>query len=114
MAFASHVSSCFWVQRLPSRRLAAKTFLFHVTCMPRKQVGGYLVGGGPQQGVLLLGSKAAQHVADVVGAEHGGDPQAGGQQASQGALARAAGARQQHRHTAALFLDAAGQYTEEV
>ena len=82
--------------------------------MPVQQVGRYLIGGGPQQRVLLLRRKAAQHVADVVGAEHGGDPKAGRQQARQGALACAAGARQQHRHTAALLLDAAGQCTEEV
>ena len=79
----------------------------YATCMPVQQVGSYLVGGGPQQGVLLLRRKAAQHVADVVGAEHGGDPQAGGQQARQGALARATSARQEHCHTAALLLDAA-------
>ena len=68
----------------------------------------YLVGGGPKQRVLVLVSKAAQHVADVVGAEHSGDAQPGGQQASQCALACAAGARQQHCHTGPLLLNATG------
>ena len=51
-------------------------------------------------------------MADVVGAEHGGDAQACCQQPCQGALAGSTGSRQQHCHAAALLLNAAGTMLE--
>ncbi|KAA6417638.1 MAG: hypothetical protein FRX49_12430 [Trebouxia sp. A1-2] len=79
----------------------------HAPYLPQYITGRCIAGGGPQQWVLVLCCKAAQHVADVVCAQHRRDAQAGGQQTSQGALARPTGASKQHCHTGALLLNAA-------
>ncbi len=87
---------------IPSNKSHLTAQLHHDTrpeLQPIPSAGPHLVGGGPQQWVLVFCCKAAQHVADVVCAQHCCDAQAGSQQPSQGALASPTGASKQHCHT---------------
>ena len=105
-----HHDTRFGLQATPNDDSHLTAQLHHDTrpgLQPVPRGCSHLVGGGPQERVLVFCCKAAQHVADVVCAQHCGDAQAGSQQASQGAFASATGASKQHCHAGALLLDAA-------